>query len=231
MLADLTSVEIQASVMYIDPKGQIFGYPAMRIRDLLRNLSSVGMWTVDNLKERLQTPKAEAERLLKELHRLGYVELESSHPGTEFWKNTLRGSALGLASSARPLKRTTAIRVVKEFLGRVRRVNADPYYLFPVTKVVVFGSYLSDNERINDVDMGIYLRPKESDTDKHMALCRRRSMLAAQQGRTFNTFVDELTWAQQEVLKFLKFRSRAISLHYRDAILDKVETKTLFEED
>jgi DNA-binding IclR family transcriptional regulator len=137
---------VRRKIMYIDPKGHIFGYPAMRIRDLLRNLSRIEMWTVRNLEERLQVPKAEAVRVLQELQALGYVELESSHAGTELWKTTLKGNALGLASAAPPLKRTTAIRVVEQFLERVKRVNADSYYLFHVTKVVVFGSFLSNKK-------------------------------------------------------------------------------------
>lgn len=216
--------------MYIDPKGQILGYPAMRIRDLLHSLSRAGTWTVDYLKDRFWVPKDEAGRILRKLQALGYVELESSHAGTDFWRTTLKGNALGLASAVPPMSRTTANRVVEQLLERVRHVNADSYYLFRVKKVVVFGSFLSEKEKINDVDIGVYLQPKESDADKHVALCRERTMLAVHQGRTFNTYLDELTWAEREVLKFLKSRSRAIGLHHGDPILERVETRTLFEE-
>ena len=217
-------------IMYIDPKGQIAGFPAIRIRDLLRGLSRIEMWTVDYLKERLHVPKCEASEVLQKLEVLGYIEPKSTPGDNGFWTTTLKGNALGLASAARPFSRTTANRVVKELLDRARNVNAESYYLFRVKKVVVFGSFLSEKEKLNDVDIGVYLERKEADMDKHMALCRERSMLAMQHGRRLNTYLEELFWAEQEVLKFLKSRSRSISLHHDDTILQRVKTRTLFEE-
>ena len=47
------------------------------------------------------------------------------------------------ATSAKPVRRSTADRVLGEFLGRVEVVRDDSYYLVLVQEVVVFGSYLS----------------------------------------------------------------------------------------
>jgi predicted nucleotidyltransferase len=196
---------------------------------VLHTLSRVETWTVDSLKERFGVPEDEAREVLQKLSDLGYVELESSHGGTEFWRTTIKGNALGLASAARPLNRATANRALEQFLARVQHVNADPYYLFRVKKVVVFGSFLSEKEKINDIDIGVYLQPKEPDMDKHFAQCQERSRLAAQQDRSFSNYVETLAWAETEVLKFLKSRARAIGLHHGDPILEKVEVRTLFE--
>ena len=43
---------------------------------------------------------------------------------------------------------------------RVREVNATPPFLYRVTEVVVFGSYLSIESKMGDVDLGIHLEPK-----------------------------------------------------------------------
>ena len=172
--------------MYIDPKGQIAGYPAMKVRDLVYGLSRVDMWTFHSIEERFGIPKDDAHELLQKLHELGYVEIKSSHGGTEFWTTTIKGNSLGLASAAPPLKRSTANRVVEQFLLRVQHVNENTYYLFLVKKVVVFGSFLSEKERINDVDIGVYLQPKEPDMDRHFALCQERTKLAFEEGRNFS---------------------------------------------
>ncbi len=215
--------------MHVDPKGTLFGYPAMRVRDLLRYLSWGDAWTVECLMERLNVSESEAARVLCELADLGYVETAAPGWGEGRWKTTIKGSALGLASAAPPLRRATADRVVQRFLERVRHINADPYYLYRVSKAVVFGSYLSDRERINDVDLGVCLQPKETDLAKHSARCRKRSAMVAERGRRFRNCNEEVGWAETEVLRFLKCRSRAIGLHYGDPILERVTARVLFD--
>jgi hypothetical protein len=47
-----------------------------------------------------------------------------------------------------------------------------------------------------------------------------------------NNYVEELYWAQEEVLRFLKFRSKSISIHYTDE-LEKLAAnyKVIFEDE
>ena len=71
----------------------------------------------------------------------------------------MAGNALANASAARSISRAEASRQLAEFLERVARVNADDSWLHCVGKVVVFGSYLSNQEQIGDLDgINIYGR-------------------------------------------------------------------------
>jgi len=51
--------------------------------------------------------------------------------------------------------RKTADRALHEFLDRVRTLNANKDALYQVPEVVIFGSYLTDAERLGDVDLAI----------------------------------------------------------------------------
>jgi len=217
--------------MRIDPKSSIAGRPALEIRNLLRR----GMgyqWTPMFVCERLGVSEAEAQRVIDELSREGYIELDDSFPGRPLWGNTVAGNALAMASAAKPVRRATAEKKVAEFLERVRRVNEDPYYLYKVTRVEVFGSYLTDQEKLNDVDLAVELEPRYQDRDQQQAYERERTEEAARKGRTFRHFVDAMAWPRNETLLFLKSRSRTISLHdISDLIRMQAESRTLFVAD
>jgi predicted nucleotidyltransferase len=58
---------------------------------------------------------------------------------------------------------TSAEEVLRKFLDRVRVVNGRQELAHSVESVVVFGSYLSDAERLNDLDIAVELRAKWHD--------------------------------------------------------------------
>jgi predicted nucleotidyltransferase len=208
----------------------IAGQPTIKVRDFLHYVAHVNLWTVDTAATRLGISVDDAKEVISQLAALGYVESKQGHDGRPYWSTTLKGNSLGLATAAKPVSRETAQRVVNEFLERVRRVNADEYYLYKVKKVLVFGSFLSDAPQLNDVDMAVQLEPKETDREKHWQLCSERTRAAEQKGRHFSNCTEDLFWAQTEVTLFLKARSRTISLHQDDPIVKQVETRVLFEE-
>lgn len=216
--------------MYINPKSKIAGQPAIKIRNFLRRAGNLNLqWSMHFLKEQLKIPLEEAKTVLSKLVEKGYVKSGSHYSGGKYWETTLKGNALGLASAAKPIRRSTADRKLKEFLERVAKTNENKYYLYKVKKVVAFGSYLSKKETLNDIDIGIYLEPKEKDNGKHQRLCDIKIRDAIRQGRRFSNIVNELYWPLLEVLYFLKFHSRSIKLHHEDPILKKVKTKVIFE--
>src|SRR5580692_6205869 len=69
----------------------------------------------------------------------------------------MAGNALGIASAALPISRRDASRRVEEFLARARKVNDDDSWLYRVGKVVIFGSYLNNQDRIGDIDLAVRL--------------------------------------------------------------------------
>jgi predicted nucleotidyltransferase len=98
-------------------------------------------------------------------------------------------------------------------IDSAKQVTQKRAYLYKVTKIGIFGSYLSNQELINDIDIAIVLEPKEKNFEKHEALIWEKVAKAKKRGRKFANFAEELFWPQIEILNYLKSRSRALSLH------------------
>jgi predicted nucleotidyltransferase len=102
-----------------------------------------------------------------------------------------------LASAARPLTRRNA-KKLQEFLARVREVNSTDYYLYKVRRALVFGSYLSDRDRINDIDIAVELVHRITDPEQRGAADRARIDEAYRAGRRFPHHLAALMWPYQE---------------------------------
>lgn len=221
--------------MHIDSKKQIADVEILKVRNLLRNITNTDEWENDFVVHRLKISQKKANRLINELNQKGYIEPVSIRGQKQFYRKTLKGSAFGLASAAKPVTRKTATRILSEFMDRVRQVNSDPFFPVKVKKVCVFGSYLTDASRINDIDVAVELTWKEdhpmvSNKDK-VRLALTLSNMAEQKGKKFSSFIDRLHWPEHEVRIFLKSRSRTLSIHpIHDEILNRVEYKVFFPE-
>lgn len=109
----------------------------------------------------------------------------------------------------RRIKRTTADRMVGEFIDRVKAVNADQSYAYIVTRVILFGSYVnSDRDMIGDIDIGYEVKPRFSGS---LWKDIERSKQSAYTAHC--SIVDRLYWPCEEVLKAIRGRNRYISLH------------------
>ncbi len=213
--------------MHVDSKSQIAGVPSLRVRDFLLRVEET--WSLESVVRRLKLPETQAAELTAELLRLDYIEPTPSD--TNYYRRTLAGSAFSQASAARPLTRKTARQKLDEFLERVREVNRDDRLAYRVRRVVVFGGYLTEQERINDVDVAVELEKRYAgDKDLAARLARIREANAA--GRQFASYAERVYWPQIEVLLRLKARSRAISLHdirMEESFLRQTETRVVFE--
>ena len=96
---------------------------------------------------------------------------------------TLDGGTYCQASAAPPIFRATAERKLAEFMERVHRVHADEHYLYCVRRVLVFGSFLTDAPKLNDVDLAIDLARRFADREVQMAKEREKSAQAEAAGR------------------------------------------------
>ncbi|MDF2941236.1 MAG: hypothetical protein K0S01_94 [Herbinix sp.] len=116
----------------------------------------------------------------------------------------------------RPVKKTTVRRVTAEkhiemVLTKIKEVNDNPYYLYFVDKVVLFGSYINSNKDIlGDVDIAIYLSQK-IESDELFKVSRER----AYEHGVYNV-INALGYAREEVLRYVKNRKISISLHDGD---------------
>jgi predicted transcriptional regulator len=136
--------------MRLDLTETFAGVPARRVRDVLRRAGS--RWVTPYwLAQATGTSDDQADNLVDTLVSRGLIERDEDE---DVVKLTEQGIAFSQAS-LNTVTRKTADRLLHEFLDRVRALNADEDALYQVPEVVVFGSYLTNAERLGDVDLAI----------------------------------------------------------------------------
>jgi len=186
-------------------KGEtVCGMDALELRDVFRRAHQYSRhW----LGHELGLTPSEIHQLVESLCAEGYVR---QYPeGSELYVLTVKGSALRMASAARPITRATATRLVQDVVCRAQQVNEGDY-AYKVGAVVVFGSYCDPAaERLSDVDIAV-LWIQVDDFD---SVSKERIRLAFASGRNFSTDLEEMAWPETEVKRHLRGRSPCISLH------------------
>lgn len=215
--------------MRIAPKDTLAGQPILKIRGFLRR-NQACTWGEMTVGDTFKVDSKTAKGIISLLNRRGYVE-PIKISGKTYWKNTIKGNTLALSSAAPPILRATAERRLKEFLDRVLVVRNSKYYLYKVTKVVVFGSYLSYKEKINDIDISISLKSKQKNEQRRRRMIEERIDSAIFYGKVFRNEGEKICWPQIEVIKFLKDRSRSIGLHIDEEIAKQSKHKIIYRDD
>ena len=190
----------------------IAGYPTLEVREFLRRYRLTDFY-IEAAEDALVLCSRTATIFMNKLKGLGFIEELDKWGGRRVFRLTIKGQALANASAARPIHRKTAERLLEQFLERVQRVNSADEYAYRVGHVVLFGSMLSDVERLGDVDVAIRLEPKVSEDNAHEQWCSARRRTAEAKGRNFHGVLDWAMWPTQEILLQLKARSGSLSLH------------------
>jgi predicted nucleotidyltransferase len=195
----------------IDPKAVVGGYPALTIRKLVRRLNNLQYWNAETVQVILRNERSEAEAIVRVLVEAG-LAVAAPNRGMDGCTTTQLARSFGSATAAKPITRQTADHALSQLLERVNQVNRDACFLAKVTKVVVLGSYLrADVDQLSDLDIAVELQPKEANWDRLRALMLNRVEQLQMAGRRFNWLEIEYWW-HLEAFRFLKSRSRAISL-------------------
>lgn len=214
--------------MRLNSSEEISGIPVLHIRKLLRR-GRRSMWGKTFVEHVLKINSDQSQQLISELIYQKIIVYAKERDDEKLYELTVKGNAFANATAAKAITRETADRTISQLLERVKKINNDSYYLYNVKKVVVFGSYLSDIERINDIDIAVELAPKEQNLKLREKLFKQRRHEAMRDGKAFRSIIDELGWPEIEVRKFLKSRSRSLSFHLiQDPILEQTESKTIF---
>ena len=195
--------------MRIDSTSEVAGYPALLVRRALRSLRAADGWGLLALQAAAQLPPGAGRALARALQKNGLIEVT----GPDRWTVTQTGRTMAAATAAAPVSRRTAERALAQFLARAARVNDDPYFLARVDRLVLYGSMLRPEvERLSDVDLAVQLVPKEADSQRLRAANAERVEQLAIVGRQFRGFLDQQFCWFLETFRFLKGRSRVISL-------------------
>jgi predicted nucleotidyltransferase len=195
--------------MQVDPNANVAGYPALLVRQALRKLRHIDTWSSSLLEAAAGLPAGAGRELATALAGLGLVQQLRK----DGWTITPAGMTFTAATAAKRLKRATAERALAAFMERVDRVNTDPYFLGRVTRVVLFGSMLNpDIDRPSDIDLAVEIVPKIADWNVHIQKNNDRAQELIMLGHHFRHSIEYAVPWQLEVFRFLKGRSRALSL-------------------
>ena len=90
---------------------------------------------------------------------------------------------------------------------RAEEVNRDPQFIYRVSRLTVFGSYLTDKEKLGDLDVAVELLPKHN-AEKHSKLIKQQSINEAT-----GDWWEQSVWSRRKVHRALKRQNHAFSLH------------------
>ncbi len=207
--------------MRIDKNELIAGLPALEVRRLIREIGESRI-DLDATAKVLGKSKGKASKALVGLVRNRLLVEDSGK-----YRPTLTGRALAGATTAKPLVSKTAERLVTDVLARTRSVNEAETFAYCVELIAIFGSVASGKERPSDVDIACKLVPRyDDDEELQMALEDLRRL--TKRGRFANT-LEWAYWPQMEVLRYLKNRSKGLSIHpFDEAIKIDLNCRILY---
>ncbi len=197
--------------MRLNRGDQIGGLDGLRLRDYFRRYSDSVNWRT--LGDEFSLTKRQAQEVLDALLKLKMIRPWEFQPDKKMacYETTIQGNALGMAKAGKPVKRASAGNVLRDLLDRVKAVNGQEALAYRVESLVVFGSYLSNAERLNDLDVAVELKPRSSDDATWKQLCEASLDRAQAAGRQFRNVVERIGRPHLEVLAILKNRSRTLS--------------------
>lgn len=113
---------------------------------------------------------------------------------------------------------------------RVDEINSNPKYVYKVSKVLLFGSYIRPEvTQLNDVDIAFEMISKFDDPEVRQKKNDEYEKAAVASGRKFRDWLDQMFCSELDVKKYLKNKSRYISLHpMTDEVLKTTKTKQIY---
>ena len=204
--------------MRISSEDIIGGYPIKSIRDFLRKR---GEWSIsaELLSDYFKINQRDAGKLFRCLLKEGFLEVdcESTNGSRVIAAISDKGLRLRSARLLKPFSREQGEKLLSEFLERVREVNSSDDFLEEITKVSVFGSYLTDAPDLGDLDLCVETKIKDKFIDNF-------SELNFQQYRVSSMTLSRMYipfFSYEKMMRFIKNRSPRYSFH------DHSELKTL----
>lgn len=190
--------------MRVDWQQSLEGLSLLEIRNILRSLYvSDAAFGVELIAARLPGParprtvaKATAQRLIDGLIASDLVRLaDKPKRADDRYVLTDTGMSLRAASATRRFKRERADKAVARLLEVVAEINADPIYMHDVASVAVFGSYLTTEPDLGDVDVAVELRARWQRGSRADSDYQRRKRKFEKKHPPPLSFYEKLWWA------------------------------------
>ena len=198
--------------MIVNSKQMIGPVPILEMRRFLRFHRYRGSFTAKHLQYYLNISAESARAACSALQHEGYTSEVEDMDGYNAISD--KGIELARSTAATPVRRKSADKTLEQFMARVAELNSSDDYLMSVSKVVVFGSYLSDKDPIGDLDIAVDVEPRWDPGISHEALMdlRREHFRKSGRNHSWNVDGDIYEWPELQVKLRLRNRQRSISL-------------------
>lgn len=207
--------------MRIRPKELLFGQPTLQIRKVLRLSMDDNYFTTkkdlfEAVSKLLDQSLEKTKEILKQLVEADYLRLKNNNKNHS-WQiiETEKGRRLGVTNANPPISREKAELLLKELLERAVEIN-NAEFAFKIVHIKVFGSFLSDQVLLGDLDIAFKLRKIEP-LDKFQTISDERIKLAGKNGKQFANSLQQAFWSRTEVIQMLKTKKKGLSLHDEDS--------------
>jgi hypothetical protein len=213
----------------LDRAATIAGLKIKVVRDAVREMARHDMndsgWTVTFLADHMNISPTHAEWLSELLVEQKILERKpppswDKDPAPEIrYALGEYGTRFTLARMLKRIDRMKVDNIIAELLKRVAEINADPKLCHFVNEIRLFGSAIvGDAESFGDVDIAYDLgrRKRPPEYKEWHDWAHKRWKLA---GRSNLNFMQQLYYAEHEVLRSLKGRNQYLSIHSFDDLV------------
>jgi predicted nucleotidyltransferase len=201
--------------MQVSSDDTLAGVPLIDIRNFIRRYPKGHSISISNIESGLAVPHPQAELIAKAMAEAGLIEPTSeagNDDPTRRYSVTTTGGRLCATRFVKRITRAKADALVKQMLERIASINARDELVYRVSRVRAFGSYASDAPEVGDIDLAVELEQRYPDKDIIEQLLAR----AEASGKRLSSYMDQLSYGQQEVHQLLKGRSPYLAIEGSD---------------
>jgi len=201
--------------MQVSSDDTLAGVALIDIRNFLRRYRKRRGIGISNIESELAVPHSQAELIAKAMAEAGLIEPRreaGNDDPTRHYSVTASGRRLCATRFVKRITRAKADALVKQMLERITSINARDELVYRVRRVRAFGSYASEASEVGDIDLAVDLELRYPDKDKIEQLLAR----AETSGKRFSSYIDQLSYGQEEVHQLLKGRSPYLAIEGSD---------------
>lgn len=204
--------------LHISREQTIAGIPAFDARKLMQRAGDYQFegGKAEFVCQILGVDEASGKRIQDELLAAGYIrkaEHQLAYSDGILYELTDLGHELANARAGKRVERATAEKALLEAVLRSKDVNEGKLpFVYRISTLIVYGSYVRDEAKLGDVDLALELAPLYKGATQRK-VNEERIRQAYQDGRRFGNLVQRLSWPRHEVERFIKGRSPVLSIH------------------
>lgn len=208
-VAGLSLVEIRNLLRYVARSDKIFTEKSVAIR--LGPKQNDWTLTSEEVEAGKRKAKIQARRLMVALAASGILKEPNGEKIRIFGPErdpgyglTPAGFGLLRAKKTKRITREAANNAVEQLRKAIFRINSDPFLMYDVEKICIYGSYLTETEDLGDVDVGYRLRRRWADDEEYQRMKEAFELIYEPPESQRDVYDYQYHWRENVVLKMLR---------------------------